>query len=122
MARLLETWPCEPRIVRFVPSFEPRILGRTLNQPLAFENTPNFFKGRLNVAFRKPNLAQAVNVAEFLAAFLQEDDGFRETKLALEKSSLMNDIHARMQFRVSLFVLASQNQESDCGVLKHLRK
>lgn len=75
------------------PLRKPSQSSTWLNQSLPLHHVSNFLKGCGNVPTGEVNLAQAVDVAELLAALFQYDDCPTEPKSALKQSSLMYDVH-----------------------------
>ncbi len=55
---------------------------------LAFENLPELFETRGDVALWKPDLSQPLDVGEFLAALFQDDDCSPQTVGALGDAGL----------------------------------
>ena len=87
---------------------------------LALKHLPDLLELGRDVALGEADLAEALNVAELLAALLNQDDGFGETQSPLKQTNFMDHIHSRLNRAISLLVLTGHDDESACGGVKHL--
>src|SRR5262245_45701682 len=72
------------------------------NDSFTFQHAANFLKFRADRTYREPNLAEAVNVREFLAAILKKDNCLVEAKATLEETELVDYVHPRLHFAAGL--------------------
>jgi len=86
-----------------------------LDDTFSLKNLSNFFELRRKVTLRKPDLTQALDIAEFFTSFLKQYDRLGETQSTLKQSDLMNDIHSGLCLAISEFVFCSHDDERTGG-------
>lgn len=89
------------------------------DEAFSLQNLTDFLESRRDASLWEPNLAQSMNVAEFLTAVFQDDDRSRKTEAALEETRFMNDILPGTHLTVSLFVFGSHHQKRNRCRVEH---